>query len=73
MSTARLEKIASRKRRADRQDARTFASAAKLSFRGNLSSHLAEVAQGALTGFRHATRECQTRGYAPSICRSGSR
>lgn len=64
MSTARAEKIASRKRRAMALDARTFASASRLSFRGPLAAHLSDVAQGAVTGHRLATKDCQTRGYA---------
>lgn len=70
MTIARQEKIASRKRRADRSDVRRYALASQHSFRGTLSAHLAEVSEGAATGFRHATRECRTTRLAPQSMRS---
>jgi hypothetical protein len=74
MTIARLEKIASRKRRTMRDESRMFASASRLSFRGALSAHLSDVAAGSVTGFKLATVDCQTRGYAWGLAsRHGSR
>jgi len=73
MTRAALEKIASRKRRLAAFEARTFASASRLSFRGALSAHLADVAAGAVTGHRLATRACQTSGYVPASLKTGVR
>ena len=70
MTIARQEKIASRKRRADRSDVRRYSLASVHSFRGPLGSHLSDVAYGAATGFRHATRECRTTGYVHNALRS---
>lgn len=65
MTIARQEKIAGRKRRVDRADVHRYALASAHCFRGPIAAYLGELSEGAATGFRHATRDCQTTAWSP--------